>query len=80
MISNHNQLCNLFIEIDFVRMCMVMVSTTEGIKNNSHKNNLLNHFQFLYITLIIIKMNEGGGLSNTACHECLPKKRKMTQY
>ena len=36
-------------------------------------------FQFLYMTLAIEKVN-GHGLSNTACHECMPKKTKITQY
>ena len=36
-------------------------------------------FLFLYMTLAIDKLN-GCGLSNTALHECLPKKTKVTQY
>ena len=34
-------------------------------------------FQLLYITLAIDKM-DGRGLINTARHECLPKKTKVT--
>ena len=36
-------------------------------------------FPFLYMTLAIDKLN-GRGLSNSAHHECLPKKTKTTQY
>ena len=33
----------------------------------------------LYISPAIDKLN-GCGLSNTACHECLPKNTKVMQY
>ena len=36
-------------------------------------------FQLLYMTLTINKM-DGRGLVNTAHHECLPKKTKVTRY
>ena len=36
-------------------------------------------FLFLYMTLDVDKLN-GHGLSNTARHEHLPKKTKVTQY
>ena len=36
-------------------------------------------FQFLYMALAVDKLNLHD-LSNNACHECLPKKTKITWY
>ena len=44
-----------------------------------HNNWKSSFIAFPFLSLAINKLN-GHGLSNTVCHECLPKKTKVMQY
>ena len=64
----------------------VHVSAPKAINNKSQESTCNNTYKadfmaskFLYITLVLDELNERS-LSNTMCHEHLPKKTKVTWY
>ena len=55
----------------------LIISHVKGMHNNLIRQ--FYGFSFLHMTLVVYKMN-GRGLSNTAHHEHLSKKAKVTWY